>query len=62
MVSTIIFTELAMEMKYTIIIFGVTINGMDQIIGNNDIMVISWSITSTTIKNKHNGIAYNKFI
>ena len=60
MVAMIIATEFIMEMRYTIIIIGVPIDGPDQMIGDNDIVVNSCSTPSITIKKRHNAIYYHQ--
>ena len=57
LVVTRVYTELIMEMKYKLIIIEVLIDGRPQMLGNNESVVTSCSITSSTLNNKNNAIA-----
>ena len=52
--------EFTMAMHYELRMIGAPIDGQTQILGDNDSVVTSFSITSGTLKNNHNGIYYHQ--
>ena len=57
--SHLILEHVTMEMRYKIIMIGITIDVTSQMLGNNEIVVTSCSITSSTTKKNQNTIVCN---
>ena len=59
LVAARISTELIITMKYKIRMLGAPLEGETILLGDNASVVTNCSIPSSTLKNKHNAIAYH---
>ena len=53
-------TEMAMEFRYKLQMLGVPINGPSILLGDNLSMIKNCSLPSSTLKKKHNALAYHR--
>ena len=60
LVAARIATELTMAMRYKLRMLGVPINGPADLLGDNKSVVTNCTIPSSTLKKKHNAIAYHR--
>jgi hypothetical protein len=60
LVAARIATELIMEMRYKLRMLGVPIMGSAVLYGDNQGVVLNTTVPSSTLKKKHNAIAYNR--
>jgi len=51
--------ELITEFRYKLRMMGIPIEGASQVLCDNMSVVLSTSLPSTTLKKKHNALAYN---
>ena len=49
-----------MEMRYKLMMMGVPIKGSAMVFGDNKSVIVSTTLPSSTLKKKHNAIAYHK--
>ena len=60
MVAARIVTELTMAMRYRLRMLGVPIEGPAILFGDNQSVVTNCSLSMSTLKKKHNAIAYHR--
>jgi hypothetical protein len=60
LVAARIATELTMAMRYRLRMLGVPIDGPTDLLGDNKSVITNCSIPSSTLKKKHNAIAYHR--
>ena len=60
MVAARIATELTMAMRYRLMMLGVPIKGLAILFGDNQSVVTNCSLSTSTLKKKHNAIAYHR--
>ena len=60
LVAARIATDLAMEVRYTLRMLGVQIDGSALMLGDNKSVVINTTIPSSVLKKKHCAIAYHR--
>ena len=60
LVAVRIATELIMEMCYKLRMLGVPLLGSAVLYGDNQSVVLNTTVPSSTLKKKHNAIAYNR--
>ena len=60
MVAARIATELTMAMRYRLRMLGVSIEGPTIMFGDNQSVVMNCSLSTSTLKKKHNAIAYHR--
>ena len=53
-------TELVMEMRYTLMMLGVPIDGPALMLGDNMSVVVNTTLPSSKLKKKHQAIAYHR--
>ena len=53
-------TEMTMEFRYKLRMLGVPINGPSILLGDNLSMIKNCSLPSSTLKKKHNALAYHQ--
>ena len=60
MVAARIATEMSMAMRYKLRMLGVPIEGSTTMFGDNLSVVTNCSLSTSTLKKKHNAIAYHR--
>ena len=60
MVAARIATELTMAMRYRLRMLDVPIEGLSILFGDNQSVVTNCSLSTSTLKKKHNAIAYHR--
>ena len=60
MVAAKIATELTMAMRYRLRMLGMPIEGPVIMFGDNQCVVMNCSLSTSTLKKKHNAIAYHR--
>ena len=60
MVATKIATEMTIAMRYRLKMLGVPIEGPAIMFGDNQSVVMTWILSISTLKKKHNAIAYHR--
>ena len=60
LVAARIATELIIAMRYKLRMLGVPIDGGAMLLGDNVSVVTNCTLPSSTLKKKHNGIAYHR--
>lgn len=60
LVSARIATEQVIEMRYKLMMMDVPIKGSAMVFGDNKSVIVSTSLPSSTLKKKHNAVAYHK--
>ena len=53
-------TELTMVLRYRLRMLGVPVNGPAMLFGDNQSMITNCTISTNTLKKKHNAIAYHR--
>ena len=60
LVAARVATELIMEMRYTLRMMGVPIDGPAMLLGDNMSVVLNTTVPSSVLKKKHNAICYDR--
>ena len=60
LVAARIAVEIAMEMRYKLRMLGVPIDGPTTMFGDNKSVILNTTLPSSTLKKKHNAIAYHR--
>ena len=60
LVAARVATEMVMELRYTLRSLGVPLDGPGLLFGDNQSVVTNTTLPSSTLKKKHNAIAYHK--
>ena len=60
LVAARIATELIMEMRYTLRMMGVPLDGPAMMLGDNMSVVLNTTVPSSVLKKKHNSICYHR--
>ena len=60
LVAARITTELVMETRYKLRMLGVPVEGPSDMLGDNMSVIVNCSLPSSTLKKKHNAIAYHR--
>jgi len=60
LVAARIATDMAVEMRYTLRMLGIQVDGPVQVFGDNKSVIINTTLPSSVLKKKHNAIAYHR--